>query len=180
MAMEHDFRQWFLSQGGHFHPNVDIASDSNGSYLRACNQRDLAAGTCVVSCPSCLTISWYNAVQDPFLGHFGLQSATQHIKQSMLTRFFLIKQFLLQEQSPWWLYIRTLPQPDDTTMFNTPLWYEHEDFVWICGTNLELSAQKLYANWLEEHEQAMNVFSLRNSEQAKLWSWFVAFVDQYY
>ena len=178
--MAHGFKQWFLSKGGYFHPDVDIASNSNGLYLRTCSQRYLAPGSLVVSCPPCLTISWYNATRDPFLGQCDPQNASHNIKQYVLTRFFLVKQFLLQEQSPWWLYIRILPQPDDTNRLNTPLWYEFEDFAWIRGTNLELSARNLETAWLEEYEAAMKVFSLRDSKQTKLWSWFVALFGQHY
>lgn len=176
LAMERNFKLWFLSHGGKFHPDVDVVSNADGFYLCASNQRDLATRTCVVSCPHTLTISWFNAVLDLSLGDFDLH----RINQSVLTRFFLVKQYLLQEKSSWWRYIQILPQPEDLRRLNTPLWYESGDFVWIHGTNLELSAQKLEASWHKEYEEAMNMFELGKSENIELWSWLVIFVGQCY
>lgn len=179
-AMEEEFKLWFLSHGGAIHPDVGIGSNSNGFFVRVRDEQDLPPGARVVSCPHVLTISWLNAVQDPFLGQFDLQRVYQRINRLVITRIFLMKQFLLGELSLWWPYIRMLPQPDAPHKFNSPLWYEPDDLVWIRGTNLEFGSQKMENLWRQEFEEASSLFKSKGSEQVKSWSWFVFDVDQNY
>lgn len=167
--MEVDFKSWFLSHGGSFHPDTEIGSSSDGFFMRVCDERDLPPGALVVSCPHTLIISSHSAVQDPFLGQFDSRS----LPQLVITRIFLVKQFLLREKSFWWPYIRMLPQPDALHKFNTPLWYEPEDLAWIRGTNLEFGAQRMDSRWRQEHEEATSLFKSRGCEQVESWSWFV-------
>lgn len=179
-AMNEDFKAWFLSHGGTFHADTEIVSSSHGFFIRVRDKRGLLPGAQVVSCPHSLVISWLNAVRDPFLGQFDRHSASQFINQLVITRIFLMKQFLLREQSLWWPYIRMLPQPDDLHKFNTPLWYEPEDLTWIRGTNLEHGAQRMESLWRQEYEEAASLFMSKGFEQVESWSWFVFDVDQNY
>ena len=176
--MEEDFKSWFLSHGGAFHPDTDIGFNSDGFFTRVRDGRDLLPGALVVSCPHALVISGLDAIHDPFLGQFDLQSVSPLLNQLVFTRIFLMKQFLLREKSLWWEYIRMLPQPDALHKFNTPLWYEPEDFAWIRGTNLELGAQRMETLWRQEFEEAASLFRWTGSEQAESWSWFVFDADQ--
>lgn len=173
--MEDDFKRWFQSHGGKFDANVDIDSSSDGFYLRVSNEKDLSPKTLVVSCPHSLTISWLSVVKDSFFGRLDLNSVErQSLQQSVFTRFFLVKQFLLQRESLWWPYIRLLPQPASVGgNFNTPPWYDSEDLPWIRGTNLEFGTKKLEESWRQGYDTAMKLFASRDSKQAETWTWFV-------
>ncbi|MCJ1463234.1 hypothetical protein MMC07_001839 [Pseudocyphellaria aurata] len=169
--MEEDFRSWFLLHGGALHPEINIDSDSDGYFIRMCDEQDLLPGARVISCPHTLIISWLKAVQDPFLGQLDLQSVSPLINQLVISRIFLMEQFLLREQSLWWPYIRMLPQPDALHTFNSPLCYGPEDLAWIRGTNLEFGAQRMESKWRQEYEEATSLFKSRGSEQVDTWSW---------
>lgn len=175
--MEENFKSWFLTHGGSFHPDTDIGSNADGFFICVRGERDLLPGARVVSCPHALIISWLNAFRDPLLGQFDLQSVSRLISQLVITRIFLMIQFLLREQSLWWPYIRMLPQPDALHKFNTPLWYEPEDLAWIRGTNLEFGAQRTERLLRQEYEEAASLFRSRGSKQVESWSWFVLDVD---
>lgn len=173
-AMEDDFKRWFLAYGGKFDGNVGIDLDSGGFYLRVTNEKDLSAGTLVVSCPHSLIISWLSVVNDPSFSKLDLNSVEQQIlHQSVLTRFFLVNQFLLQKESRWWPYVRLLPQPGSARNFNTPLWYNTEDLSWIRGTNLEFGLKKIEESWRQEYDTAIDLFASRDPRQTKMWTWFV-------
>ncbi len=180
--MEHDFKRWFLSYGGYFHVGAYIDSGLNGFYLRVqSKQEGLPPGTNIVSCPHALTISWLNVVKDSFLVQYVPKSFNHHIlSQSVFTRFFFMKQVLLQEKSLWWPYIRILPPPGAGRNLNTPIWYGTEDLAWIRGTNLEFGAENLEGSWRQEYEAAIDLFNLRGSEDTKIWSWFVRLIAHQY
>ena len=175
IGMENNFKSWLLSHGGRLHSDVNIAFDSHGFCLHVCKDQDLPQGCCVISCPHTLTISWINVVQDSFFGQFISQSAFHLVTKLVMTRFFLVKQFMLHGKSFWWPYIQLLPQPEEMNAFNSPLWYNAEDLAWIRGTNLEFGMKKMEALWRQEYEEAMELFKSIQSPEARSWSWFVFF-----
>lgn len=164
---------WLLASGGYFHPAVEIASDSTGSYLRARSGQNIASESLVISCPHSLILSWQQVKHGPgnFLGFFDLQHASPLINETVIIRFFLIRQYVLREKSQWWPYIRSLPQPDAEDHLHTPLWYESKELVWIQGTNLELGAKTRERIWRQEYEEGMRLLLPAVDEPANLWSW---------
>lgn len=164
---------WFVTGGGIIHPDVEMAYDSTGSYLRARSEHDIAAESSVISCPHNLIISWPQVVHGPdqFLRRFDWQRASRLINEAVIIRFFLIRQYALKENSPWWPYIRSLPQPDAGDHLDTPLWYGNEDLVWIRGTNLEFGATTKETLWRQEYEEGMKLLIPPADELVELWSW---------
>ncbi|MCJ1379678.1 hypothetical protein MMC17_002780 [Xylographa soralifera] len=82
----------------------------------------------------------------------------------VLTRFFLMEQFLRAEDSFWHPYIRMLPQPADDAL-DTPMFYSPEDCVWIKGTNLEGTRKVRLEQWKQEYQKAVDL--LRCSDAAR-------------
>lgn len=124
---DENFETWFLKNGGYKHPSVELASNtSSGNFLRVVAGNTIPMGDTVVSCPHSLALSWPSACKFHYRS-IELPSCTQHVA----TRLFLMKQKLLRNRSPWWPYIKMLPET-----FHTPLYYNSEDFAWIRGTNL--------------------------------------------
>ena len=145
------FATWFTSNGGYLHPSIEIVySDVFGYHLRVKEGFDLTPGDQIVSCPHALTISVTNADgAEPSWPHFLDFPADQAAE--IVTRFFLIEQYLLQGASFWWPYMRMLPQPDQKELLATPIWYDEKDLVWIAGTNLEGARLSRLAKWQTEH-----------------------------
>lgn len=167
------FLAWFVGGGGIIHPDVEIAHNSTGSYLRARSEHDIAAGSPLISCPHSLVISWPQVMHGPdqFLRRWDLQRASALINEAVIIRFFLIRQYLLKEGSYWSPYIRSLPQPDAGDHLNTPLWYGSEDLLWIQGTSLDSGAKARERMWQQEYEEGMKLLMSADDEPAELWSW---------
>ena len=175
--MENDFQSWFLSNGGTIHPSVEIASNATGSFLRARQGNELSPGSCVISCPHTLTVSWLNVMDDcEFLTKgFDMRSTSPLTNETVLARFFLMKQYGLKKRSFWWPYIESLPQPDVGRHLNMPFWYDAEDLVWIRGTNLEYAMEEKEKLWRQEFDEGAKFPALNGSEPDPNWSWLVLF-----
>lgn len=64
---------------------------------------------------------------------------------------FLVYQWLQQEKSFWWPYLRILPRE-----FDTPLYFEDDDLMWLQGCNLDAKeAEGRKKIWMEELEAAV-------------------------
>ena len=81
-----------------------------------------------------------------------------------------MKQRLLEVQSLWWPYIKSLP-----LSFNTPLWYDEIDLIWLRGTNLGNAKDIREEAWRQEYEKTMqSLFHSGFDAKAKqLWTWYV-------
>ena len=171
--------QWFTGNGGIVHPDVNItSSELNGYCLRVREDANLPPGSHVVDCPHNLTISVMDLdwAKDPWPEDFKLQWSHS---PKVLTRFFLMEQFLKKEESFWWPYIQMLPQPHQLNLLNTPMWYEESDCVWIKGTNLEGSRTSRQVAWRQEHGEAialLNECDKSRSSRLHLYEWCVVLV----
>lgn len=168
-----DFYAWFVRGGGIVHPDVEMTKDSTGSYLRARSELDIAAGSPLISCPHRLVISWPQVMHGPdqFLRCLDLQCVSPLITEAVIIRFFLISQYVLKENSFWWPYIRSLPQPDAEDQLSTPLWYGSEELLWIQGTTLEFGAKARERMWRQEFDDGMKILIPAADESAEMWSW---------
>ena len=159
-----DFETWFLTNGGYIHPSIELASSpSSGNFLRVIPENVIPTASVIVSCPHSLALSWPSARKFHYPDVL-LPLCTQHVA----TRLFLMKQKLLKDQSPWWPYIRMLPET-----FNTPPYYDSEDFAWIRGTNLGRARKVREDAWREEYDGAMRTVLPQGmvDEQRQLWTW---------
>ena len=150
--VSHRFVEWFTKNGGYLHPSVEVVySDAFGHYFQVKQGSELSPGDEVVSCPHSLTISVLDAESAspswPKLLDISADRAAE-----ILTRFFLIEEFLMQESSFWWPYIRMLPQPDRREFLTTPIWYDKQDLIWIAGSNLEGARSSRLAAWKADHK----------------------------
>ena len=137
-----------------------VHSDAFGHHLRVKKGFVLAPGDQIVSCPHLLTISILNAeeAEPPWPE---LRDVSTDIAADILTRFFLIEEYLMQEASFWWSYMQMLPQPDQTELLSTPVWYDENDLAWIAGTNLEGARRSRLAAWQAEYRCFMDLLEER-------------------
>ena len=174
--METDLKSWFISHGGFFHPDVEIASDSTGNHLRLKMGCSISPGIMIASCPHGLTISWLNLTsgQVPFISRFNLRpvrDGSTVVTKSVLVRFFLVEQYLLREQSLWWPYIRFLPQPFKKDALNSLLWYDEDDLEWLRGTNMEDALKRVEQDRRREYGEAIGALSEAAADLKDAWSW---------
>lgn len=90
--------------------------------------------------------------------------------QVIALRLFLIEQYLLKQNSFWWPYIRTLPQPGDKHGLNAPLWEDAEDLKWLEGTNLGKAIPARKAIWKQEFDAFTERIDPQDREP---YTWFV-------
>ena len=151
---------WFIVHGGQMSTFLELATGaSHGYFIRVREGSEpIASQSCIINCPYALTLSYLNATNThPFQSHGEsfpdpfLQGMDRHT----VTVFFLMLQYLKREQSFWWPYIRTLPQPNETDKFGTPFWFSEEDRLWLLGTDLEESSLTRIAIWKSDWERAV-------------------------
>ncbi|KAF7888661.1 uncharacterized protein EAF02_003202 [Botrytis sinoallii] len=147
---------WATASGAYLHPDVEIYKDAvTGLSFKA--QQTIAPQTSIVRCSYQISLSYLNAIgtysefpsTDPFPVEF-----LENLKQddpNIIGHFFLIQQYLKGDQSPWWQYIRLLPQPNDPKSLGIPIWWPEEDQEFLTGTNAEPPLQKREQMWRDHY-----------------------------
>jgi len=167
-----DFERWFLTNGGFIHKDVEIVSTSNGRAVQVRSGSCIEPGTEIVSCPHRCSISYADSRKYGLLSN--KISDVSSLPQSVATRLFLVKQYLLQENSFWYPYISILPQPHDENAFNTAICFGKDDEIWLRGTNLGRAAIARKAAWREEFDHAHKLLFSSADDEASMWTWCVA------
>ena len=165
-STDKSFEEWFVTNGGYLNSHIELSSNStSGNCMRVKPDHAVPATSIIVSCPHILALSWPSARKFHY-SEVPVPQCSQHVA----TRFFLMKQRLLAESSPWWPYIRLLPQS-----FNTPLYYDSEDMTWIRGTNLGRARQVREEAWRDEYGEALKtLFPVESHDKhEKIWTWSV-------
>lgn len=157
--------EWASSHGAALHPSLELARDEHtGAGFRVKQGANIPAGDSVVSCSMPLTLSYLNALPSPpapfhkdassprFPEAF-LRSAPPHV----VGRFFLVQQYLRGQESHWWPYISSLPQPDDPESWTLPPFWEEDDRELLDGTNLEVSIGKINTTLKREFNDAQKL-----------------------
>lgn len=153
---------WFVANGGQISRFLELAKDaSHGYYIRVrVDSEPITSKACIINCPYALTLSYLNATNThPFKSHGDSlpEPFLEAMDRHTVTVFFLMLQYLKREESFWWPYIRTLPQPDEVDKFGTPFWFSEEDRLWLLGTDLEESSLMRIAIWKRDFERAVKI-----------------------
>lgn len=166
------FRSWFKSNGGSLHQSISLESDSNG--IRPVVRNDASAiepSETLVVCPSRLMVSYVHAQYSQSLKPLIERDPSSISNQIITLRFFIIEQYLLAEESFWWPYFQTLPQPHDKNLLNaTPRWND-EEIRWLEKTNLAQATRMKKATWVHEYEQALKCLNQHSSGLGDKLTW---------
>ena len=146
-----------MGNGGVLHSAVEaVVSEVDGYFLRVVPDLHLPAGSRVLQCPHNLTLSVMDMewAEDPWPQEFMRRWREE---PEVLTRFFLVEQYLKKKESFWWPYIQMLPQPTEPELLRTPMWYEGADTDWVRGTNLDGARIGRLAAWKKDHSECIEV-----------------------
>jgi len=163
-----DLLEWLTTNGGYLHPEVAIAEDvENGLHFKA--QADVHGGD-ICRCPTSLSMSILNATSDgnTLAAHL-LKYRDKHITIQTISYVFLVEQRLLEDESFWSPYIRSLPKEDDLTL---PLYFDADEMQWLEGTNLHRAVEERRKQWRDDWQKALNVLERQGLEYSKI-SWYV-------
>ena len=158
------FETWFLAHGGYVHPHVEVMeSTAMGRSLRVKPRHSIPKSSIIISCPHSLIFSWSNLHKYHF-PDVQLPSCSQNIA----LRLCLMKQRMLGIASPWCPYIKMLP-----VSFDTPLYYQSDDLIWIQGTNLGHARKVREEAWRKEYNEAIEMLFSSESDRANdsMWTW---------
>jgi hypothetical protein len=167
-----DLLSWGEKHGATVHESVEVYKDDiTGFSLRV---KESASGTPpllfeAVTCPASATLSYLNVLtgtqlpsaleeesstgEEPSFPIPFMYSLPPHV----IGRFFLIQQYLLGENSFWWPYIKSLPQPEHLNSWALPAFWPEEDIEYLEGTNAHVAIQEIQTNVKGEYKQARQV-----------------------
>ncbi|KAK1721456.1 hypothetical protein CaCOL14_011935 [Colletotrichum acutatum] len=175
---------WAKSHGAVLHPSVEVYNDTNtGNSFRV--SRDGAGvnpGDTVVTCPLALTLSYLNATTTPNSGFHHDSTSSQAFPTSFLesvpphviSRFFLIKQYLQGPSSFWHPYIRILPQPTNLAAWALPPLWPTDDIELLEDTNAHVAIAEIKTRLKAEHKHALAAFGddpARHDYTRLLYNW---------
>ncbi|QSZ37657.1 hypothetical protein DSL72_008756 [Monilinia vaccinii-corymbosi] len=152
--------EWATAFGAYLHSHVEVYRDATtGLSFRA--QQAIPPHTSIVRCPYQISLSYLNA-----MGTYSQFPSTQSLpvkfvdtlKQddpNIIGHFFLMHQYLKGEQSPWWQYIKLLPQPNDPGSLGIPVWWPEADQRFLAGTNAEPPLQKREQMWRDQWKKGV-------------------------
>ncbi|KAK6844125.1 SET domain-containing protein [Apiospora arundinis] len=166
--------QWVEEAGGCLHPSVEVYHDAvtKGSF-RVKDGCTLNQGESVVTLPITRSLSYLNAVcghpDFPSIKHTIIESADsspdktwfpagflREIPPHVIGRFVLMHEYQRGAASPWWPYLRTLPQPEHVAGMLPALW-PADDLEFLTGTNAYVAVHEIKATLKKEYKQAMKL-----------------------
>ncbi|EGS22451.1 uncharacterized protein CTHT_0019870 [Thermochaetoides thermophila DSM 1495] len=180
---------WSQGHGAKLHENVEIYWDNVTRFsLRIkpslkSSLEQLEPGFTAVTCPVSTTLSYLNALIDgPIMCDFTSNKPTvssppafpprfmDSLPPHVIGRFFLIKEYLKGENSFWWPYIATLPQPEQVNSWTLPAFWPEDDIQFLEGTNAHVAIGEIQANIKREYKQARKVLKEENFPNWKEYS----------
>ncbi|KAE8350668.1 hypothetical protein BDV28DRAFT_138694 [Aspergillus coremiiformis] len=175
--------EWMVNNGGQLHESVEIARDEQrGVHLQVKKdwKNRVLSNTHIIKTPLTATMSYFNAIGCSFsTDDGGSVSFPEHglhlphafveaVGQEDSSIFFLIGQYLRGNESFWYPYIRTLPQPGALT---TPLYYEGDDLAWLENTSLSPAREQKDKLWKERYENTYSELCKSGFEGAEKYTW---------
>lgn len=176
---------WATTHGGRLHPAVEVYKDDvTGFSMRlkpTLRSEPAHAGLInpqdeILTCPATISLSYLNALTDGPLLSTTCHESTAHASSAksdssgpafppefmalpphIISRFFLIKQYLLGKSSFWYPYIATLPQPDQLASWNLPPFWPQEDAAFLEDTNTGIAAAEIHDAVKAEYKQARRI-----------------------
>lgn len=186
-----DLVRWVRAGGGKLHGAVELYQDEHaGAAFRVRQGSSLEPGDVIAETPLAKSLSYLNAVHGhddsptashpvfrrpenspPFPAAF-LNGTSPHVVQ----RFFLVQQYLLGEESAWWPYVRSLPQPEQLAGLLPAVW-ARDDVRCLGGTDLYDAVQGIKSALKKEYRQAMELlpgpFARDYTRPLYLWAYCV-------
>ena len=183
--------QWVEQAGGSLNAAVEVYHNevTKGSFrVRAGCKVD--KGDSIVTLPLSRSLSFLNALSghpdftdvsfphivapenSPYFPVGFLKETPPHV----VSRFFLMQQYLLGRDSLWWPYIRTLPQPEHLGG-SLPAMWPSDDLEFLAGTNAHVAVEEIKSNLKKEYKQAIKLlpekFASEYTRPLYLWAYSI-------
>ncbi|KAK6330171.1 hypothetical protein TWF730_004667 [Orbilia blumenaviensis] len=163
----HELAEWVIQSGGYVSDVLELYKDEESGFSASItcsndgSSRSAEAPVTLVSCPKSLIFSLANPTPTFTVSAPGFPSLSIHAKAC----FHLCQHLLLKEKSPFWPYIRLLPET-----FDTPLYFSDDEMERLAGTNLGAGDVALRKQiWTEEWETGRQILEqtggIDNSEE---------------
>ncbi|KAK1658256.1 SET domain-containing protein [Colletotrichum godetiae] len=178
---------WAKSHGAALHPSVEVYNDPNtgNSFRVSPDSAGVNPGDTVVTCPLALTLSYLNATTtpNPVFHHDSSSSSSsqafppsflESVPPHVISRFYLINQYLLGSSSFWHPYIRTLPQPTNLAAWALPPLWPTDDVELLEDTNAHVAIAEIKTRLKAEHKHALAAFGdwpARHDYTRLLYNW---------
>ncbi|KAK3386087.1 hypothetical protein B0H63DRAFT_560546 [Podospora didyma] len=161
--------EWAQQHGAKLHPSLEIYDDDITKFsIRAKETATdaLEPGFAAFSCPLPITLSYLNALvggpitpsappgqKEPAFPPRFISTLPPHV----VGRFFLMQQYLEGDDSFWWPYLATLPQPEHVSSWALPAFWPEDDVDFLEGTNAQVAIEEIQANVKREFKQARKI-----------------------
>ncbi|KAI0008756.1 SET domain-containing protein [Xylariaceae sp. FL0662B] len=163
--------RWVEEDGGSLNPSIEIYHDeaTKGSF-RVKDSCSIGPDDTIVTLPLAKSLSFLNAIDahpefspaasPSFLGngnhHYFPTDFLKRTPPHVVSRFFLMQEYLRGPESSWWPYIRTLTQPEHMASILPAMW-PSEDIEFLKGTNAFIAIQEIRSNLKKEFKEAMKL-----------------------
>ncbi|KAI0156357.1 SET domain-containing protein [Xylariaceae sp. FL1272] len=176
MAEKHEaLIQWIHQAGGQLHHAVEVYQDElTKASFRVKAGTALGLHESVVTLPLSCSLSYLNAIaghpnyanatppaiSKPQDGEYYSEEFLSKTPAHVIGRFFLMQEYCRGPQSPWWPYIRTLPQPASMASI-LPVTWPPDDVEFLRGTNAYVAVSEIKSTLRKEHKKAMGLLPSR-------------------
>jgi hypothetical protein len=167
--------EWATSRGARLHDAVEVYNDAQTGFsfrVKPSATQPLPAWATIVSLPASLSLSYLDAIipqsdgqdKSPYFPAEFITRTPAHV----VGRLFLVRQFLLERESPWWAYIQALPQPADRDAWALPPFWPDDEAELLEGTNVEVGLEKIRRDVRREYDEAVALLGLLGHDSAFL------------
>ena len=171
--------QWATQHGAVLHPLVEVYSDpvTGFSFRVKPHVSDIIPPfEPILNLPTKLALSCRNAILDTVSPqnpkHPFPAVLIDLLPPHVVGRLFLIREFLKAEESFWWPYIQSLPQPADTGAWALPpFWPSHEAEL-LEGTNVEVGVAKIRIDLKKEVQDVQKLLGTQEATDPLLCAGF--------
>lgn len=151
---------WATQNGASLHPSVEVYQDpQTGLSFRV--KLDAQSATkpfeSIVSLPTSLPLSFLNAQPGRDETKPFPQSFLEQTPPHAISRFFLVKQYLLGQDSFWWPYLQALPQPSQLSSWASPPFWPSDEAELLEGTNVEVGMEKIRGDVKKEFKTGLKL-----------------------
>lgn len=157
---------WAEANGARLHQSVNVYHDEATGFSFRVSPTATApveAHDPIVKLPPSLALSFINAVSDKDATALGPELLDK-LRPHVISRLFLVKEFLRGKDSFWWPYIQALPQPGDRESWALPPFWDNDEAELLEGTNVEVGLEKIRGDVKRELKEIVDILATQGTD----------------